>query len=85
MEDKDYGTVIVHLDKLIKDKGTNKTKVSYAAELTRTQIAKLCKNEAARYDGATLARLCYALDCSISDLLEYVPPSGKATEDAKEV
>lgn len=75
MEDKDFGTVIVHLDKLIKDKGMNKTKVSYAAEMTRTQISKLCKNEALRFDGATLARLCYALDCNISDLLEYIPPS----------
>ena len=77
MEDKDYGTVIVHLDKLIKDKGTNKTKVSYAAEMTRTQIAKLCKNEAVRFDVVTLSKLCYALDCSISDLLEYVPPTKK--------
>lgn len=84
MEDKDYGTVIVHLDKLIKDKGINKTKVSYAAEMTRTQIAKLCKNEVTRYDGATLARLCYALDCKIEDLLEYIPPNGKIEEDTKE-
>lgn len=77
MENKDYGTIQINLEKLMKDRGLNKTKLSYMSELTRVQIAKLCKGEAQRFDAGTLARLCYALNCSLSDLIEYIPPEDK--------
>lgn len=77
MENKDFGTIQINLDRLMKEKGLNKTKLSYMSELTRVQIAKLCKGEAQRFDAGTLARLCYALDCSLSDLIEYIPPENK--------
>lgn len=73
----DFGEVIIHLDKLIKDKKISKTKLSYLSHLTRTQINKFCKNEACRYDSTTLAKLCYALECDLSELLEYIPPEQK--------
>ena len=38
---------------------------------------KLDKGTVTRLDTAVLARLCYALDCKIEDLLEYVPPENK--------
>jgi len=77
MENKDYGTIQINLEQLMKDSGLNKTKLSYMSELTRVQIAKLCKGEAQRFDAGTLARLCYALNCSLSDLIEYIPPEDK--------
>ena len=61
----------------MKDRGLNKTKLSYMSELTRVQISKLCKGEAQRFDTGTLARLCYALNCSLSELIEYIPPEDK--------
>lgn len=77
MENKDFGTIQIHLEELMKERGLNKTKLSYMSELTRTQIAKLCKGEAQRFDAGTLARLCYALSCSLSELIEYIPPGNK--------
>ena len=77
MENKDFGTIQINLDRLMKEKGLNKTKLSYMSELTRVQIAKLCKGEAQRFDAGTLARLCYALNCSLYDLIEYIPPENK--------
>lgn len=72
--DTDFGEVVIHLDRLIKDKPISKTKLSYISHLTRSQINKLCKNEASRYDSTTLAKLCYALECDLADLIEYIPP-----------
>ena len=47
------------------------------AEMQRTQLNQFCKGTVTRLDTAVLARLCYALDCKIEDLLEYVPPENK--------
>lgn len=77
MEDKDFGTIQINLEQLMQERGLNKTKLSYMSELTRTQIAKLCKGESTRFDVGTLARLCYALDCDLSALIEYIPPKNK--------
>ena len=32
------------------------------------------KNDVQRIDISVLARLCYALECSLSDLIQYIPP-----------
>ena len=40
-------------------------------------VNPFCKNEITRLDTDVLARLCTALECDISDLLEFVPPNKK--------
>lgn len=42
--------------------------------MSTTQINKIIKHETTRIDLATLARLCTALDCDISDILIYKKP-----------
>ena len=41
--------------------------------MERSQINKYYRNEVTRLDFAVLARLCTALDCELSDFLEFVP------------
>jgi putative transcriptional regulator len=74
MLDTEYGTIIIHLDELLKSKEISKNKLSHKAEMQRTQINNYCKNNIARLDTAVLARLCTVLECQIEDLLEFVPP-----------
>ena len=69
-----FGRVYLNLDAMIKKKGISKTQLSYRAEISHTQINRFCKNEAARIDFATLARICTVLDCDISDIIKYEPP-----------
>ena len=77
MLDTEYGTIKIHLEELIKQKGISKNKLSHKAEMQRTQINNYCKNNIARLDTAVLARLCTVLECKIGDLLEFIPPSKK--------
>ena len=72
-----YGTIRIKLDELIKRSGISKNKLSHKAEMQRTQINNFCNNKITRLDTDVLARLCAALDCDISDLLEYIPPESK--------
>ncbi len=73
METNDYGHIHIRLDELIRQKGISKNKLSHRAEMQRTQVNRFCNNEITRLDTAVLARLCTTLNCTISDLLEFVP------------
>lgn len=70
---EEYGTVYLNLEELIREKGISKTQLSYKAEISHTQINRFCKNEATRIDFATIARLCFALNCTVEDLIKYEP------------
>jgi putative transcriptional regulator len=78
MKTHDYGHIRIHLDELIQEKGISKNKLSQRAEMQRTQVNRFCNNDISRLDTAVLARLCTTLDCSISELLEFVPPEQSA-------
>lgn len=71
----DYGKVTLNVDALLRKKEMSKTQLSYRAEISHTQINRFCRNEVSRIDLNTLARLCLVLECDISDLLKYEPPS----------
>ena len=72
---KKYGTIKIHLVKLLKERGLSKNKLSHRAEMQRTQINRYCKNIVTRLDLDVLARLCTVLECEISSLLEFIPPN----------
>ena len=71
----EHGTIKIKLAELIEKSGISKNKLSHKAEMEKTQLNNYCKNKITRFDADVLARLCNALDCSISDLLEFVPPN----------
>ena len=77
MEEKRFGYIKINLEKLIKEKGISKNKLSQRAELEMTQINRYCKNDVTRLDTAVLARMCTVLECKIEDLLEFVPNKGE--------
>ena len=74
MNDLEFGTIKLHLDELMKERNLSISKLSYRAEMQRTQLKKYKDNDVQRLDIAVLSRLCYALDCDLNDLLEYIPP-----------
>ena len=73
----EYGKIVIKLDEFIKIKGISKNKLAQRAEMQRTQLNNYCKNEITRLDTDVLARLCTVLECEISDILEFVPPTKK--------
>lgn len=58
----------------MKEQNISINKLAFRAEMQRTQLKAYMKNEVQRVDIAVLARLCYALECSLTDLMEYIPP-----------
>lgn len=72
---EEYGTIRIKRDELIEKSGISKNKLSHKAEMQRTQLNNYCNNQITRLDIDVLARICTVLNCSISDLLEFVPPN----------
>ena len=74
MDDIEFGTIKIHLKELMESRNISINKLSFRAEMQMTQLKKYYRNEVQRLDIAVLTRLCYALDCDLHDLIEYIPP-----------
>jgi len=74
MIDVDYGFIRIKLDEIIKSQNISINKLAFRSETQRTQIKAYLHGDIQRVDLSVLARLCYALECDLSDILEYVPP-----------
>ncbi len=77
MNDSEFGTVKLHLRELMEERNLSLTKLSFRAEMQRTQLKHYYDGDIQRLDMAVLSRLCYALHCDLNDLLEYIPPKSE--------
>ena len=75
MIDVDYGHIRIKLDELIKKQNISISKLAFRSETQRTQLKAYLRGDILRVDLAVLSRLCYALQCNLSDILEYIPPN----------
>lgn len=79
-ESSDYGHFDIVLADYLKTKGISKNRISEKANLQRTQLNAYCKNNIKRPDLDVLARICYALNCELSDIIRYVHPQKEKGE-----
>ena len=70
----DYGHIAMRLDKFMEKKNISRTKLKEATKLDTTVVNRLYNGTAQRVDLDVLARICFALECSISDIIEYIEP-----------
>ena len=77
MRDEDIGTIRIKLEEVIQQSSLSKNKVAQLSQTQRGQLNHYCKGDIQRIDLAILSRLCYALDCRVEDVLEYIPPQTK--------
>lgn len=68
------GHIEIHLKELLDKSGLSKNKFCQRAELQRAQLNGYLNNSVTRLDVDVLIRICHALDCTLSDLLEYHKP-----------
>jgi DNA-binding Xre family transcriptional regulator len=68
--------------KLLIDRDMKKKDLQQAASISSTSITKLGKNE--NVNTEILQKICVALQCDISDIMEIVPDNAPATDGRKE-
>lgn len=74
--------VKIRLEEVIKESGMSKNLVMGRACMQRTQLNAYCRNKIQRVDLAILSRLCFALNCSVADLLEDTQPKDEQKNNA---
>jgi putative transcriptional regulator len=59
------------IDKYIDKRGITRYELAKRTEVKFQTIDRYYKNRVVRYDGYILDRICSALECNLSDILEY--------------
>lgn len=77
MKDIEYGHIRLKLDEIMQKQNISINKLAFRSEMQRTQLKAYRDNNVQRVDLAVLARLCFALDCDLHDLIEYIPAETK--------
>ena len=67
------GYYILKLDDILKQKKVSINKLMQRAETDYYAIQRITTGETTRYDIYVMARICNCLDCSLSDIIEYIP------------
>ena len=63
--------VFLTLNKTLKRLNISRYELSKRTDIQYQVIDNYYKNKVKRYDGYVLDRICNALDCDISDIMEY--------------
>ena len=74
MVDVEYGHTKLKLADIMKEQNISINKLAFRAEMQRTQLKSYVKGDIQRVDLSVLSRLCHALECDITDIIEYIPP-----------
>ena len=73
MKDIEYGHIRIKLKEYMEQYNISINRLANRAEMQRKQVKKFMRQEVQRIDLCVMSRICYALDCRIEDLLEFVP------------
>lgn len=71
VERKNYGEVQIILSKILKSKGITVNKLATLVDSRYDTVKSYVDNNIQRTDLDLLARICYALDCNLGDIIEY--------------
>lgn len=66
-----YGYIENYLGKLMEEKGITRGALSRLTGVRFEVIDKWAKGKVERMDLDVLARICFVLDCKVTDILEY--------------
>ena len=83
----DYGRIRVKLAEMLDSRNITRNCLRSLTGANYEVITRYYKADQKRVDMVDLdffAKVCYALDCKLEDLLEYVPPEEAASQEAGE-
>ena len=71
-----YGHVELRLKEVMDERGISRNQLAKLIDARFEVVGKWYKGEVEKMDLDILARICYALDCRIDELLVYIPGEG---------
>lgn len=68
---KNYGKTTINLKTILQQKGMSKNRLATKMQTSYDLVNRYCSNNVVRIDLDIISRMCYILECDISDLLKY--------------
>lgn len=78
--EQDFGYIKMNIVEILEKRNVSKTRICKDLDLPRPNFNKYCRNQFQRIDANLIAKLCCYLDCSIDELITYVPPKKKSNK-----
>ena len=75
-----YGMFHFKIEEVLNKKKISKNKLCKDMEILRPNLNSYCKDQVQRFDSLFLRKLCYYLDCTLDDLIEYIQPNAIDSE-----
>ncbi len=69
----DYGHVELKLKEVMDARGITRNQLAKLIDARFEVVGKWYKGEVEKMDLDILARICYALDCTAEDIVQYIP------------
>lgn len=69
---KEYGTIKLHLKDIMDEKNISRNTLARSINVRFEVIDRWYNGSVEKMDLDILARICYVLECSVSDIIEYV-------------
>lgn len=69
-----YGHLTLNIEKLLAENNISKNKICKDLDIPRPNFNRYCQNRFQRMDANLICKLCFYLNCSIDELITYVPP-----------
>ncbi len=73
----DYGSIHYDISAIMKKRNLTQTQIVKRTGLHNQIVERYVKGTISRYDKEVLAKLCYVLNCDLSDIMYYVRPRNK--------
>ena len=67
------GNIILHLDRMMVERKMTLNELSERVGISNVNMSKIKNNKVTAIRFQTLAAICDALQCTVGDILEYVP------------
>lgn len=68
---KNYGKIEFDIKSIMEKKHITRNKLASLTGATYNVITRYYNNDISRLDLDVLARICYVLDCEVSDIIKY--------------
>jgi putative transcriptional regulator len=69
------GSMRIKVDDMLKKNSISRSALARHIGADYRVVTRLCSGNAERVDLDLLTRICYALECDLPDIMEYVPPA----------
>lgn len=70
----DYGTLSLRIELLLKERGLSKNQVCKDLDIPRGNFNRYCRNDFQRLDAGLICKLCWYLQVTPGELIEYRRP-----------